>query len=158
MKTMKQICIIGFILLVFSMIFGGCASQKEKQERVILKYVQQNFDMDMQKDNCVFIIAEKGCIGCNKELSKFASQFVDMQRVYYILNAKGTIVDISPYWEAKKQEQISTDSLKYFDKNELPDSYAIFIKNGKVDTILLSSADKVFDTEQYVIKRIEDNR
>ncbi|MGP1514628.1 MAG: hypothetical protein ACTTJH_01575 [Bacteroidales bacterium] len=156
-----EVLCIKFILLIFSINFIGCATLKEKQEKDIMKYVRNNFkNIDPWKESCIFIISENGCMNCNREMSRVARQFIDMNDIYFIINANagGRIVDISPYWEAKNQEQISFDTLDYFNNHNLKSSYAVFINDDAIDTILEATADKFYDKAHYIENRIIESR
>ena len=139
--------IVFTILALGLILIHGCVSQKPED---VIK------NMDKNAENCVFIITEYGCIPCNMEMSRLASKFVDMQGIYVVVNANanGTVIDISPYWEAKKTEQISYDTNRYFDKHDLKSSYAIFIKNDRIDTILDADARRLINNKKYILKRI----
>ena len=129
-----------FIILTFSILFlCGCTMQK--QEEVIMKYVDENFkNMDKSKENCVFIISENGCLHCNREMSYIACKYLDNDNIFVIVNANagGRIVDISPYW----------------DKHEFLSSYAVFIVNNKVDTILDADVYRLLGNKNYIKKRL----
>ncbi len=148
------------MLLIFSILFFcGCAS--EKKEDVIMKYINANFkNMNSNKESCVFIISERGCVNCNREMSKVATKFLDMQDIYVVVNANagGTLVDISPYWEVKKKDQISYDTAGYFIGHDMQLSYAIFVVNNKVDTIIDSDARRILDNRDYITQRIIKNK
>lgn len=158
MKRIQIMLYISCIVLIFSVI-SSCATQKQKQQEAIINYINKNFkNINKEKENCIFIISENGCTGCNKGLSKIACQFIDMNNIYFIINAKGTIVDISPYWEAKRQENISYDTTNYFNNNALNYSYAIFVKNNEVDTIIESTAEDFIEKSKYIEQRIIKNK
>lgn len=158
-KDIKDHSVVYWLFdITFSLAFWGCAQHSQRQKGAVLKYVVENFDVDMQRDNCVFVISEAGCGGCNRDLSRFASGFVDRPGVYFVLNATGLSVDISPYWEAESQDWVSTDSLRYFNGISMAHSYAIFIRENRVDTIMESTADRIYEIEEFVVQRLAEDR
>ncbi|MBP3253077.1 MAG: hypothetical protein J6M30_01035 [Bacteroidales bacterium] len=151
-KTIRVLC-ISCILLIFS--FNSCSVKKKTQNDTIMYCIHKNFkSVDFNKQCLVFIIGEQGCINCNRELSNLAKQFVDNDGVYYIINATGNLVDISPYWEAKGQERISMDTLQYLNKNNLKYSYAVFISENKIDTVLEAKAETLLLDKEYIKQKI----
>ncbi|MDO5760901.1 MAG: hypothetical protein Q4Q06_07730, partial [Bacteroidota bacterium] len=65
-----------------------------------------------------------------------------------------TIVDISPYWEYKNKDQIFYDTERYFLNNDLKSSYAIFINNNRIDTLLDADGRTFYENKDYIINRI----
>lgn len=159
-KKMKRKFFIGFVPLIFSvMVLLLSCSTTKTEDKFIMEYVHKNFkDMDKKKENCVFIIGSNGCLSCNIGMSNIATQFLDRQDTYFIIGAKENIVDISPYWEAKNQKQIVYDTANYFSTNNLPSSYAIFINNNKVDTILDADGRTFFANRDYIINRLTNKK
>lgn len=147
---------IGYMILIFSVmiLLLSCSSTKT-QERLIMDYVHKNFkDMDKQKESCVFFIGSNGCLSCNIGMSNIAVQFLDREDIYFIIGASENVIDVSPYWEAKNQNQIVYDTANYFRNNGLMSSYAIFINNNKVDTVLDADGRTFFANKDYIIKRL----
>lgn len=157
MKTRIIKALLLLCALSSSIMFVSCAS-KNKELSSVLKYAQKNFkNIDLSQENCIFIIGEKGCIGCNQRISLLASQYLNKEgNVYFIINPSngGTTIDISPYWDATKQDNISFDSTGYFDSKKMSYSYIVFTNNNKTDTLLLGLANTMDYDTTYTKQRL----
>lgn len=150
-----KLCFLSCII-ISSMVMLGCATKNNLSS--IISYAQKNFkDIDLQKENCIFLIGERGCIGCNQAMSRLATEYLNQDNVYFIINPQsdGRIVDISPYWEASNQAHISFDTIDYFNKRQFEYSYAFFIKNNKVDTIINIVAQTYETDVSYIKNRLK---
>lgn len=122
-----------------------CKPEGDSRTKEVKKYLKARYDVELdKKTERIYVINDRGCGNCILSLSEFVKQNVNDAQALIIIHSRGTNVDLSTFEEKKRKNPfIVIDHQVINDENDLfYHSGAIYLKEGKVDTIIdLSGED-----------------
>lgn len=139
------------LFLILSSLIIICSCQEKQSD--IFEYLEKRHQSPIaDATTCLLILSDKGCANCNVVFKDFVHQNINNNKVQVILTAKGKLFDISYFKNSKTLIDQNISATTYA---ELDRSQAIFIKENKIDTVVIIEANSIEDQISYLSKRIK---
>ena len=133
--------------LIISICFSSC-QENEKYKNENLQLFENNEFYISDSVQKIIIISEQGCHSCNKTLYDFFQSNKKNPNCYYIINALGTVLDLSEVKNNNdKNFKLLNSKDKFFNETKI-----IMINNKKIDTIIKINAQEINAQISYINK------
>lgn len=136
----------------------GCLSKQESdpQTKMVKEYLKTKYEVEPGETiDRIYIINDMGCGNCVLSLSEFVKQRVNDEHAWIIVNSRGMNVDLNVF-ETKKQTNphILINHQPVGDTDDpFYHSGVVYLKAGKVDTLINLSGDDPAGTLQTIFER-----
>lgn len=144
-----------FMIAIAIMLMGSCVSNDDYRTEydTIRGYLRSRLDTDSINDvKRVFILAENGCIGCNKTLLNMALLEINSPESTIIIKNMGSIIDVSKFESDSIKNVIFDNSIPKIESDTLfSQSRFILLKHNKLDTILTINAQTLYQDMEYIL-------
>jgi hypothetical protein len=125
-------------------IFISCQSQDTIYNKLKNYLYTISDTLDIDKYESIFYVSEVGCPTCAKSFSNTIQTYVfDKTNALIILNAKGRVVDITPYREGGHSNVVFDYTSNFFRLHLASTSCIITFKDHSVDTIIELNASQL---------------
>lgn len=146
------------IIVILYLLVGcrpGSTARKDTGVRLAELVHQYRKDESMAKLRSILVVTEESCPACNKSLALLVEHYLEDSTALVWVSATGTMVDIGPFRaEPGRVVWDYGDSLQAL--GIIKGSGAIFLKEGRVDTVIQLEARNLKNALAAVSGRMED--
>lgn len=141
------------VVLVCAVSFWSCGMKEShnsgKDQQAFLDFMVRISGNQLKGTKAAVVLSEEGCMQCNKAFGQWMAAHIEDPRYFFIIEAIGTRVDISPFEGASQRT--------YWDRDQgfqslglLEGSGAIFFKEDRIDTIVKLDALQLNAQIQFI--------
>ena len=129
------------------------SSPREIETSALINFAL-DYQLSLDSIESILVLTERGCPSCNRSFALFTKQHASHPNSINIISATGGQVDISPFFKAK---DTYFDFNQNFQKTGLSEeSCTIFLKEGRIDTIVKIQAQEIEGTFDYLAERLSN--
>jgi hypothetical protein len=131
----------------------SCSSEKEKQFLLIKEYLNER-SYSLEGVRFILVVTEEGCPACNQRFASIVEEQLTKSTTLCIVAAKGTRVDISPFYQSEK---VLMDLYCDFLKLKICNGSCLLLLSemGGIDTIVSIESEGLEEKLHYLTRQLD---
>jgi hypothetical protein len=142
--------------LVFFLTMVPSCKRDEPSSFLKLKSFFEKHGIEMNSNyKYIFFLTEIECPTCNKDFALFLSKKVKDPNALFVIEASGSIVDISCFENSKSKNIVFDNNSSFLSLKIIKKSGTIFLSKNNIDTIVPINIDELPIQLSYFSKRTD---